>query len=687
MKSARFCAALCLLSFLSTTACQAAPELAGDFFGIKMASETRAAHFSSDGFARGELGEGMDKRVYARADFQDGKITVELFNGLDIPLSVKDDYRALTILTGKRGDLFEYEMKDNSGKAELPPKKHTKLRMKGKFPGKKEDIKRIVLRFNLGDVKVVFVPAGPTSWASIVARASEAAPAAPPPPAAEPKREVVFQIHKVTFRGNKVIPTKELDAVAAPFLNSDVNLTVLQDLVSEIKKHYRSKGYPAAYAYLPEQKVSSGDLDVEIFEGNLGKVDVEGNKFVSDTAVKKYFGDLKPGRVLEYKALEGDLGRLNKNADVKAAAVLHAGAQPGTTDLKLNVQDKKPVHWSVDANNLGAPSTGRTRVGTTFTNNNLFGNTDSLTVRAQGGRDAGAVSVDYNAPVHVLDSRLGAGYTHAFNEVGSGDFRDLGIRGDVDVYSVYALHPFLLKPDFEVTGKLGFDWKSAENEILDTVSGKDELRELNAGITFQKNDASGTTVSPHTVLFGLDALGASTTSDPVTNAGADGSFLIYRESILRQQRLGYGLSLYLRETAQLASDALPPVEQLVLGGPYSVRGYSQSAFLGDSGISGTAEMHVPAFFFPRAWKMPFSGEPFNQAFEGVAFFDAGTAQKEDALVGDTESATFYGAGAGFRLHLFDRIYGRAEWAKPISEGRVNGDDQVISYFGISVELI
>jgi hemolysin activation/secretion protein len=54
--------------------------------------------------------------------------------------------------------------------------------------------------------------------------------------------------------------------------------------------------------------------------------------------------------------------------------------------------------------------------------------------------------------------------------------------------------------------------------------------------------------------------------------------------------------------------------------------------------------------------------------------------------GDKLSRRIAGIGGGVRLHLYDKIYARFEWAEPVDGDRPVNQEDSSFYFGISAEL-
>lgn len=495
---------------------------------------------------------------------------------------------------------------------------------------------------------------------------------------------IKFRVSEIRFSGNETLPAEDLKTVVDHFLGKEINFKVVDNIVSAVKEHYRSQGYMATYAYVPPQSLKEGILEVTVVEGRLGSFEIVGNKWFSSALLKRQFS-IHPNEIIKYEHFRGDLERLNQHRDIDARIVLKPGATPGTSDVQLEVKDQHPYHLNADMNNLGTRDTGRYRYGTTFSHTNVTGNMDDLAVRYQFGRDAWAVAGDYSVPVNYHGTRVGGTVTHAKNQVG-GDFSILDIEGDATTYGAYATHPILKRENFQTDLRVGIERKDIENRILGFVSGKDEIDDVNMGLQMEGKDKLGKTNSSHMFYLGKNG---DEGDDLVTGTRTAGSFYVYRGSLTRQQKLSDKVFGVLKISGQLSPDDLPVSEQIRLGGAYTVRGYEEGEYLGDYGVYTNIELHVPGDFllpvFPRDWKLPFSKKPLNEQIKWVAFADLGVAGVQEPIPGEAARRYMIGAGFGLRVHLYDNVYARLDWASPLDDRRPDKLAEIV-YFGISAEL-
>jgi hemolysin activation/secretion protein len=134
------------------------------------------------------------------------------------------------------------------------------------------------------------------------------------------------------------------------------------------------------------------------------------------------------------------------------------------------------------------------------------------------------------------------------------------------------------------------------------------------------------------VSFGVDVLDATINH----NGAPDSRFVSWLGQFQWVQRLGIlDSQLIFRSDVQLSDDSLMSLEQIVIGGRYSVRGYRETTMLRDKAVITSVELRVPVirntrwadyvevgpfFDFGRGWNrgQPASG-PQDISSVGVGF--------------------------------------------------------------------
>jgi hemolysin activation/secretion protein len=89
---------------------------------------------------------------------------------------------------------------------------------------------------------------------------------------------------------------------------------------------------------------------------------------------------------------------------------------------------------------------------------------------------------------------------------------------------------------------------------------------------------------------GIDALGATINPPPLP----DGRFFAWLGQLQWVRRLSaWEIEMFFRADLQLAKDPLLPLEQIAVGGRYSVRGYRENQLVRDNGFLASVESRIP----------------------------------------------------------------------------------------------
>lgn len=381
-----------------------------------------------------------------------------------------------------------------------------------------------ILAIAEGSYQPYAVSAGGARKSGVAARRAKAAKDAAD--AGLPAQDVPFLINKIEIAGNSVVPTEELRSIVSSHEGKQLKLSDAKQIALSITQHYRAKGYITCRAYIPPQKLSDGVLKIQVLEGKLGRLKVQGNRFFKNDNIKRYLNKIK-GKVLRYEELQKELTRANLHPDRDVKAVIVPGKAVGTSDLVLDVSDRQSFHFGGEINNFGTKLTGRERYSFHARHTNLTGIDDILAIRTQFGEEVLALGAQYAVPVGAYDTQIGATFNYTDVSVG-GEFSILDIGGEAFAYSAFVNQPVYDGQYFDLTWTNSFEVKSIDNTILGATSSEDELRIAHTGLNIDEVDPYGRTFIVNDFAFGTPWLGASEKHDSrLSRADAGASFFKY----------------------------------------------------------------------------------------------------------------------------------------------------------------
>lgn len=479
-------------------------------------------------------------------------------------------------------------------------------------------------------------PAAPTSPLSPL-------PATPVEPATE---EVPGQarvtVARFVIRGAESIPADELHALVREGEGQQLTFAEIEGYARRITRHYRDAGYMLARAYLPEQTIVEGQVEIAVLEGRIDQATLDNKSAIDDALLSRYLGPLAPGAQIRTSTVERQLLLLNDVAGAEVASLLRPGSAIGTSDLVVSVKDAPRFSGSVDASNHGGEATGEARVGVTLNAANLAGLGDRASMRLlTGGERLGLGRLAWEAPVGAGGWRAGAAYTRMGYEVG-GQFEPLEAEGDANAYSVWAQYGLVRSARLNVAARLVADRKQLRDVIgvTDTMAKK----RLDSGTLRFDGDSNDGWGGGGSNQFGVSFTAGDLDLDPQslqldqspTGRHVSGLFSKANISGSRLQQVGGGVAGYLAFSGQATPDNLDSSEKFSLGGPNAVRAYPNGERASDDAWLVTAELR---------WKPAAATD-----LQLVMFADAGGGRlNHDPSPADADNDDgLAGGGAGLR---------------------------------------
>ena len=403
------------------------------------------------------------------------------------------------------------------------------------------------------------------------------------------------QVQRFAVEGNSVIATDELQALLAPLQGQSLTLAQLQGGAARVTQLYRERGYPFAYAYLPEQTVEGGLVRVAVLEGRLGTVRIDNASRQREAVVATPLERLQRGAVMRADALEESLLLLGDVAGVKAQASLQPGVEPGTSDLVVKAEDTPLASGAISADNYGNRYTGAYRASGNVQLNGALGMGEQIDLQTVlSNEQLRNYRLGYQMPVGPWNTRVGASLSHLDYELGE-QFEALDAYGSAKVASLYAIQPLVRSRRVNLNARLQYDQKRLVDHVGATKTDERKRSNLTTlGLDGNWQDGiGGAAVNQWSLgwVHGRLRLGSDgQQARDAATARSAGSFQVLTASIARWQALSGPWSLHARANGQVSNSNLDSSEKMSLGGAYGVRAYPQGEASGDEGVQGTVEL-------------------------------------------------------------------------------------------------
>ena len=482
---------------------------------------------------------------------------------------------------------------------------------------------------------------------------------APRPPEPKPalgnQPKLRVKVSAFTFSGNTLIPSDDLQPKVQEFLGKELNFEGLNDAATEVRAFYRSRGYFLAQAYLPEQTIRGGVVEIAIIEGRWGVIELDKKPAtrISTRLLAGILGShLHQGGVITETGLERPLLLINDLPDATVTTELRPSETVGAANLRVNVDPGAgPITGFADFDNHGNRFTGEYRYGFNVNWNQPAEWGDRLTVRGfTTDEHMWYGRVAYDLPVGYYGTRLGVSYSRFDYALGK-DFATLGATGEGDVTSFYGFHSMVRTRNTNLLLNFGAENKKLVDRTgVSTVTTTEQnIYTYKVGFVGDFRDGFlGGGLNAYGISYTWGNVGTSAAAGGGDTRGTQGNFNKWNVDVRRQQRLTDDASVLISVSGQIANRNLASAEKTSLGGPNGVRAYPVGEATADSGLVSQVELR---YIIPGT-------KILGGDLTFLAFFDYGYARinqtpAKDPVTGevtDSENVrSFSGSGLGGSL--------------------------------------
>lgn len=409
-----------------------------------------------------------------------------------------------------------------------------------------------------------------------------------------------ISVRKIEVLGSTVLSESDIRGLTQKYEGKIVNFSELQQLANALTNIYFKRGYITSRAILKAQTVTDGIIQIQIEEGNIERIELEGLQRVQASYIRRRLelGITKPLRV---DKLEDQLRLLKIDPLFSSVdASLRLGSQEGLSILQVRVKESNAFTASVNLDNYSPPSVGSERAGLSLGYRNLTGNADDLTGAYQRSFSGGLNALDfsYRIPVNPMNGTVQLRVAANWSKITDDKFAPLDLKGNTNLYEVSYRQPLIRSSTEELALSLGFTYQDGQTFIFNDLpfsfgigpdgEGKSKTRVLRFGQDYTKRDINGAWALRSQFNFGLGIFDATNNADPVP----DGRFFSWLGQVQRIQQLNDSNLLILQSDLQLTPDGLLPSQQFVIGGGQSTRGFRQNVRSGDNGFRLSAENRI-----------------------------------------------------------------------------------------------
>ena len=438
-------------------------------------------------------------------------------------------------------------------------------------------------------------PAVPAEPAAAPRALDLKAPARPPLPARE---GASVRVEHFTVSGNTRVSDDEIATVLASFEQRTLSFAELSAAADAVTTLYRRRGWLLALAYLPEQQIRDGAVEIVVLEGRLGGLALGSAPPGIDrplaTSVAQW--DIAGGDVIGEANLVRNLLVLGDWAGLTVGAEVRPGRQVGTADVTVDLRETGPrTAASVALDNLGSQATGRVRVGASASVREFAGRGDVFSAQALAGVEGGLASLaaSYAFTLHPSGTRLGVSISHLRYELVDPAFDTLDAKGEATYMQLTLEQPIVRRVGDAVTLRAGIVGKRLRDRIDAFERHEDRhIGEWQLGLHGEHGGAGAPAtnwsigVTAGQVGFD-DAVALAADSVLRQTAGRFGRFNL---DVAHERPVSDRLALLARLVWQYALHRnLDSAERSVLGGAGALRPYGELSTQADQAVQVSLE--------------------------------------------------------------------------------------------------
>ncbi|WP_336950661.1 ShlB/FhaC/HecB family hemolysin secretion/activation protein [Sphingobium aromaticivastans] len=479
-----------------------------------------------------------------------------------------------------------------------------------------------------------------------------------PCPLADPRyADVTVNFTDVRFDGLRIVDPAALEDSWREFAGHEVPIASLCEVRDRAATALRQMGYLAAVQVPPQRIEKGGTVRFDIFMARLVAIEVRGDAGNSERLIAAHMEALKGQPVFNVRQAERHLllARDLPGYDVRLA-LRPAGTAPGEVVGEVQVVRQR-VELDVNVQNFGSNAVGRVGGLARVRFNDMTGLGDSTVFSifntAQPSEQT-VLQVGHSMALGSDGLRLSGDLTYAWSKPG---IDGVPLSSETMIATAALAYPLARRQVHTLLATGGLD---VVNQDLRFGTGtqkvplsRDRLRVLFLrleGELIDPDSVVSTTgysgIEPQwrlggavEVRQGLDGLGASQPSTPISQLDGDPSAFVVRASAQAEYRPVPDFTFALAPRAQYSPDVLLSYEQMSAGNYTVGRGYDPGVLTGDSGVGVAAELRYGRIT-PRG--------PGAFAFQPFVFFDAAWMWHQSANFAGLDPQKLYSAGGGVR---------------------------------------
>src|SRR5690348_4568428 len=331
--------------------------------------------------------------------------------------------------------------------------------------------------------------------------------------------ELRFQLREINIVGATVFSPDDLRPLYAGLIGKEVSLSDILNVAEAIEGKYRERGFIISRAYVPPQRVGNGVFTINVVEGYVSAVALEGGDPGVRDLIQAYIGPVTQSRPLVLEPMERGLLLANDLPGITAAGLLRPSPDtPGASDLVVNVT-QTPLTGGINTDNRGSKFTDRWTIGGDVEWNSPLGDGDQVSANLQSAPDPNIRiqgTARYQHPIGT-SGLTGSIYVTVSKGAPTASLGQFNITTDSVAAGPRLSYPLIRSRAQSLTLEGGLTYQDAEVHSGTPAAqiSHDHWRTFDAALTYtQSGFWNGNTSATLDVAQGIPGLGATENNSP-----------------------------------------------------------------------------------------------------------------------------------------------------------------------------
>ena len=481
----------------------------------------------------------------------------------------------------------------------------------------------------------------------------------------------------------------EAEAAAVSGQPTGMTIGQVQQAANLAAAYLREQGYFLAQAFIPEQTVVDGEVNILFLPGNLGQVVVENNRWYGSGQIEDLYEDML-GKPVSRRRLEWGILSMQNMPGLKSYATLVRGQAVGHSDLLVRIQEEDRHSFALSLDNGNLDETGAWQSQFDYGLNNLFGISDELTLTLRSSlfpSNNQFGSLSYDLPLSHTTSIYFNAYLVQYTI--DADQTLSSVEGETQNLTTRFQWHALRSRYFNLYLTNLIDWTEVSTSAGDgLINNSAVVSRYSLSFSGDWVETRGSSLNTFQLAYSLALPGflgadeAIPEEDPRSLERLDGDpeYSFLNLTYQRLQSLNNNNSILLKLSYSRSPTRLYSIHNTAVGGPDSFRALPSSALLRENVLLGTLEYILS----------PFSSRRFNDEltwgqvlqfslFVDFAFAERAEPDVDESTAEEPDSATLGGTGLSIQFVVPDLVKVRFDYGylffNQVSPARqpINGD--------------